>query len=80
MKQILDLETLKPDELVVKVAAREINISNIPFEIALDVLEKVDNLKDKGSHTKRELLKAMEGHIIETSELIGRYTRHRTSR
>ena len=65
MKQILDLETLKPDELVVKVAYREINISNIPFEIALDVLEKVDDLREKGSYTKRKLLEVFQGIVVD---------------
>jgi hypothetical protein len=64
MKQILDLETLKPEELVVRVAGREIDISNIPFEIALDVLEQVDELRGKENYTKRELLKIFQGIVI----------------
>ena len=65
MKQILDLETLKPEELVVRVADREINISNIPFEIALDVLDKVDELREKEEYTKRKLLEVFQGIVVE---------------
>lgn len=64
MSEIVDLKTLKPDELIVRIADREITISNIPFEIALDVIEKVDELKEDENYSKRKLLIIFQDIVV----------------
>jgi hypothetical protein len=64
MSEIVDLKTLKPEELVIRIADKNINISNIPFEIALDVIEKVDELKEDENYSKRKLMLIFQDIVI----------------
>jgi len=56
MAEIVDLKTLKPDELVIRIEGREIKVSNIPFEIALDMIAKFDKLQENKTHSNREMM------------------------
>jgi hypothetical protein len=64
MSEIIDLKTLKPDELIIRIADKNINISNIPFEIALDVIEKFDELKEDENYSKRKLMFIFQDIVI----------------
>jgi|GEM_PF-2575316 len=64
MSEIIDLKTLKPDELIIRIANKDINISNIPFEIALDVIEKFDELKLDENYSKRKLLIIFQDIVV----------------
>ena len=65
MAEIIDLKVLKPEELIVQIADKEINISNIPFEIALDVIEKMDELGEENNISKRKLLSVFKDIAIQ---------------
>jgi hypothetical protein len=64
MTEIVDLKILKPDELVIRIADKDINISNIPFEIALDIIEKMDELGEEENLSKRKLLSIFKDIVI----------------
>jgi len=56
MAEIVDLKTLKPDELVIRIADKEIKVSNIPFEVAVDVIAKFDELQKEKDYSNREMM------------------------
>ena len=64
MSEIIDLKTLKPDEMIIKIADKNIKISNIPFEIALDMIEKMDELKEDEKYSNRKILNLFKDIVI----------------
>ena len=65
MPEIVDLKTLKPDELIIELGDKKIKISNIPFEVALDIIEKMDEFQEDKDYSKRKLLNMFRDIVIE---------------
>jgi len=64
MPEIVDLKTLKPDDIIIELGDKKINISNIPFEVALDIIDKVDELREEKDYSKRKLLSMFRDIVI----------------
>ena len=65
MPEIVNLEVLRPAELMIELGEKRINIANIPFEVALDVIEKVDELREEKDYSKRKLLSMFRDIVVE---------------
>jgi len=52
-EQIVDLDAVKPQKKIIRLAGKDIDVSIIPFEKVLDMIDKIDAAEeDKPGYTK----------------------------